>query len=336
MTSAHNKKRRPRTHVAKLLEGGSFSYIADVHITGNISLRRTLVVGGNLVVDGNLKAGKIYCLGEISVKGNVKAESVFAGVAIHAGGSISASFIRTGCSISQVASLFGIGSDPIDYIDRLVHGGLIDDLEFEQRKRSPGELPSVTAGKNLTCDQIHAHSDVEVGGEFDVRIAEIGHLDAEYINVNENMFSCGCIESRTDIMALGDLFASGISCLGNLTSHGEIRAQSWIVARGYIVAADVSAEESIETRRWIAASGNIRSGGFIKAGESIVATNGITAGNDYGILAGLSTPRSKWSTSGYISAPNKPRNILTGKFVVGKTPNDLGTEERRRPSIFSK
>ena len=67
-------------------------------------------------------------------------------------------------------------------------------------------------------------------------------------------------------------------------------------------------------------SGSIEAGGSIKAGWSIVAGGSIKAGgsieagNDYGIYCGLSVVISLKESFAFVTATEKPKNLLLGKF----------------------
>ena len=61
-------------------------------------------------------------------------------------------------------------------------------------------------------------------------------------------------------------------------------------------------------------SGSIEAGGSIKAGEFIEAGGSIEAGNDYGIYCGLSVVISLKESFAFVTATEKPKNLLLGKF----------------------
>lgn len=324
MTKA-NKKLLPATYESSHLKRKTFSYTGDVHIHGNVVIKERLIVGGNLIVDGDLKANEIYCVGRITVGGNVEGSECYASILIHVDGNIKLSALVTGRDAEYIAAWIGL-EDSYDedndtwQVDNLVDPLIYDDLE-EQRVDQHQSNGTVSAGGFLHCHYLEAHGCVDVGKYFVCDDAEIeGCLSAESIYLEGELIAYGLVECRSGI-SCETLYASAIRCDGNLKGHTIDTYDGDIAALGYISTSShiTSVSGNIKAGKWIASAGKIESGAYIMAGEFVVADEGITTGADYGILAGLFLPRSQWTERGYISAPKKPRNILTGEFVAGKT-----------------
>jgi len=327
---------RPAEFVAQRMKRKHFTHTANVHIHGDVKIEERLVVGGNLVVDGNLTAHEIYCVGKITVKGDVNFTQAYVGIAIHAGGSISGIGLNVGFDAEHIATMMGLevsfeDDDDTYYLDHLVHPDIASELDYERQNRMGESV--VIAGKFFDLCDIEVNSgDIEVGGYFNVDTANIliGNLLAQSIYVDDDLFVGGSVDSSSDITVQGEIHSSHILCIGNIDA-GSIKCDGSIDAVGFIQATgDIVADEDIQTRRWIATSGKIQAIKFIKASECVVADKGIRAGNDYGVLAGVGLPRSQWLESGFISAPVKPRNILTGRFILGKTAESIREKEADR------
>ncbi len=120
---------------------------------------------------------------------------------------------------------------------------------------------------------------------------------------------------------VGDSLSAGgdVSCNGNCNVRNSVTSVCGdLLTLGYLTAGgDVRAGGNIQAGRWIGVGGQLHAGAFIKAGECVVGEQGIVAGADYGILAGLCIPRSEWDQRGYVSSKKRPRNIISGHFVAG-------------------
>lgn len=92
--------------------------------------------------------------------------------------------------------------------------------------------------------------------------------------------------------------------------------------------------EEITAER-VTAGGSIRvngpikcHGGYLKASGSITAAGKIAVHKDYGVLAGLGVSRRLWLQEGFVSAPSKPRNTLTGVFRPLAKRKNRGTDPK--------
>jgi len=54
------------------------------------------------------------------------------------------------------------------------------------------------------------------------------------------------------------------------------------------------------------------------------------AGKDYGILAGLQRARSEWAEQAFVSAPTKPAQLLSGKYVAENKCKTIDALEKKR------
>jgi len=325
-----NSTRRAKSKTAKIpsVSGSSCAYLSHVHVAGNVSLQRKLVVGGNLVVEGNLKAREIYCLGSISVTGNISAENIVVGRTVHAGGSIVATNLVTGESTDKIAKRLGYNEAPIDYIDCLVDESTLHNLGTCE---SPEADISVKA-TSLRCDSICSHACIEVDGDFVAENAMFTHLVAGDVYVSESLSACSSVESGQDIYIGKGAQCGTLYSTRNLHADSSLERIESITVRGHAFVDGDTHVGELEVGHWIACTGNITCDRYINAGMQIVANGAITAGQDYGVLAGLAVPRSQWPIKGFISSPSKPKNILTGKYVPGTTAEDLLSEIHPRPS----
>lgn len=282
-------------------------------------MRNKLIVGGNLVVEGDLKAREIYCLGSIRVAGNINAQTIVVGSAVHAGGVIVTANLVTGESVSEIAQRLGYADAPIDYIDVLVDECTLENLET----CGTTELDIAVKATGLRCDSISCHACIEVDGDFVAENATFTHLVAGDVHVSESLSACSSVESRKDIF-----LGQGVQC-GRLYSAGDLHADGGlegiesVTARGHAFVDGNMDVGELEVGRWIACTGSVTCNRYLNAGMQIVANGAIAAGRDYGILAGLAVPRSQWPIKGFISSPSRPKNILTGKYVPGTAAEDL-------------
>jgi hypothetical protein len=52
--------------LANKLRGSNFIHRHHVRIAGDVKVGNLLIIGGNLTVDGDLQAAKIYCFGSLT------------------------------------------------------------------------------------------------------------------------------------------------------------------------------------------------------------------------------------------------------------------------------
>ncbi len=103
----------------------------------------------------------------------------------------------------------------------------------------------------------------------------------------------------------------------------SIRVGGGIKAGWYIKAGEgINASWYIKAGEDIVAGGDIKAGWGIKAGGDIKAGGYIEAGNDYGIYAGLNVRLSEQEQYGYITAKEKPENIMCGNWKEEDKPNE--------------
>jgi cytoskeletal protein CcmA (bactofilin family) len=313
----------PVLYESTFLDGEDFFYTADVHVSGDIDLSGKLVVGGNLTVDGSLNAADIYCLGSVRVGGDIHAGNLFVGFCASAGRRIDVGYIKTGCLVEEIAGHAEIDTEKINWINDIVHPRIAE-MQADERENNCVEL-AVSAGTDIDCFCIDTHpGDVEVGGLIDFDIAQIeGYLTAQEIVAQEDLRVYGGIDCRGNFWGDEVWTASDIHCAGNFSAGDVTLDDGDLLVLGHLTAYSIDAPGNIQAGEWIAVSATLRAGRYIKAGASIVGERGIESGKDYGIFAGLCVPRSEWNNCGFVSASPRPKNILSGKYVLGVTLDDL-------------
>ncbi|MFZ6843546.1 polymer-forming cytoskeletal protein [Undibacterium sp. RuTC16W] len=321
---------------SKRLKRKQFASTGDVHIQGDLIIATQLLVGGDLLVDGDLEAEEVFCLGKLTVTGNIRVQSLYVGQALDCGGDIEVEFLlKTGCSAEWMARMLELdqakaSKDGSSYMDKFVHPAI---LQRDAHHEMFGGFGDIQALGYLACDVLDCHGSVQLDDVFDVIEVQYigGHLSASEILIAGDGNCKGEVFSETDITVTGSLFAGNVTCQGNLET-GAIISQSDISTWGSLRATGEisSLNGEIHAGRWIATKATIYAARYIKAGESVVAEKGITSGDDFGILAGTTLRRSLWPTQGFVSAPTKPRHLLSGKFVEDKKLKHIDALEKKR------
>lgn len=325
----------PAAFSANRIKRKRFAYEGDVHISGAAHVTEQLIVGGDLLIDGDLIAEEVYCLGKLTVTGNVQVQSLYVGQALDVAGDIQVEYLlKTACNAEWMARLLELDAEKHGdhYLDKLVHPKI---LERNQKAEYLHGLGDIQCMGELRCGDIDCQGDLLVDGMvFANEIIYVGgHLNCAELVVELDCNCQGEIYSEGDIHCGGDLFAGFLLAQGNLTAKG-LASQSDIRSLGFVrVEGDISSlHGEIQVERWLAAAGNIYAAHYIKAGEAVVAGKQLQVGADYGILAGMNLPRSKWETLGFISASNKltSKLLLSGQFVEGKKLRHLDALEKKR------
>ncbi|MDY7536685.1 hypothetical protein QN372_18075 [Undibacterium sp. RTI2.1] len=330
------KSNTPAPFQAKRLKRKQFASTGDVHIQGDLLIATQLIVGGDLLVDGDLQAEEVFCLGKITVTGNIQVQSLYVGQALDCGGDIEVEFLlKTGCNAEWMARMLELdqakaSKDGSSYMDKLVHPSI---LQRDAHHEIFGGFGDIQALGYLACDVLDCHGSVQLDDVFDVIEVQYigGHLSASEVLIAGDANCKGEVFSETDITVTGTLFAGNVTCQGNLETgaivcHGDISTWGTLRASGEIS----SLNGEIHCGRWIATKATIYAAKYIKAGESVVAEKGVSSGDDYGILAGTTLRRSLWESHGFVSAPTKPRHLLSGKFVEGKKIKNIDALEKKR------
>ena len=328
----------PAPFQTRQLKRKQFSSTGDVHIQGNVLIATQLIVGGDLLVDGDLEAEEVFCLGKLTVTGDIRVQSLYIGQALDCGGDIEVEFLlKTGCNEVWIARMLELdqakpSKDGLPYMDKLVHPAI---LQRDAHHEVFGGYGDIQALGYLACDVLDCHGSVQLDDVFDVVEVQYigGHLTASEIQIAGDGNIKGEVFSETDITVTGSLFAGAITSQGNIDagavhSHGDISCWGSLRATGEIS----SLNGEIHCGRWIATKATLFAAKYIKAGESVVAEKGINSGNDYGILAGTTLRRSLWTTLAFVSAPSKPKHILSGAFVEGKKLRHIDALEKKRDS----
>lgn len=326
----------PIPFLAKKLKRKQFASTGDAHIQGDLQITNQVIIGGDLLVDGNLEAEEVFCLGKLTVTGDIRVQSLYVGQALDCAGDIEVEFmLKTGCNAEWMARLLELdqakpAKDGSAYMDKLVHPAI---LKRDAHHETFGGYGDIQVLGYLSCDVLDCHGNLQLDDVLDVGEVQYvgGHLSAIAIAADGDVNVKGEVFSETDIAIKGGLFAGDVICQGNLSigslhSHGDISAWGTIRATGQIT----SLNGEIHSGRWIATKGTIYAAKYIKAGEAVVAEKGITCGADYGILAATTLKRSLWEVRGYVSAPTKPKLLLSGKFVEDKKLKQIDALEKKR------
>lgn len=318
------------------LKRKQFSSTGDVHIQGDAVIATQFIVGGDCLIDGDLEAEEVFCLGKLTVTGDIRVQSLYVGHALDAGGNIDVEYlIKTGCSADWMARMLELdqrkpAADGSSYMDILVHPAILARYDHQDAFGGFGDIQALGY---VACADLDCHGNVQLDDVLEVGEIQFvgGHLSAAAIHVAGDCNCQGELFSETDIQVEGALFAANLICQGNLDvasihSQGDISNWGYLRATGEIS----SLRGEIHSGRWIATKGSIYAAKYIKSGESIVAEKGISCGADYGILAATSLPRSRWATHGFVSAVSKPRLLLSGQFVEGKKLKHIDALEKKR------
>ena len=100
---------------------------------------------------------------------------------------------------------------------------------------------------------------------------------------------------------------------GSIKVRKNIKIEGFLIAGGSIEAGDgIKAGWGIEAGDGIKAGWGIEAGEGIKAGWGIKAGDGIKAGVEFGIFAGLKIKIPEWSTQAIVKAREKPMNLISG------------------------
>lgn len=326
----------PAPFLAKKLKRKQFACTGDAHIQGDLQITQQVVVGGDLLVDGHLEAEEVYCLGKLTVTGDIRVQSLYVGQALDCAGDVDVEFmIKTGCNAEWMARMLELDQKKLakgesNFMDRLVHPAI---LKRDAHQENYGGYGDIQVLGYLACDVLDCHGSVQLDDVLDVgEVQYVGaHLSAIAIAADGDVNVKGELFSETDIIAHGSVYAGEVICQGNLQveaihSHGDISAWGTLRATAQIT----SLNGEIHCGRWIGTKSTIYAAKYIKAGEAIVAEKGLACGADYGILAATSMKRSLWAERGFISAPSKPKHLLSGQFVENKKLKHLDSLEKKR------
>ena len=325
----------PEPFQARNLKRKQFASTGDVHIQGDVTITTQLITGGDLLIDGDLIAEEVFCLGKLTVTGDVQVQSLYIGHTLDVGGNMDVEFlVKTGCSAEWMARLLELDQRKLkegeSFIDLLVHPAI---LARHGHNDVLGGFGDIQGLGYLSCADLDCHGNLQLDDDLDAGEVQFigGHLAASHIHVAGDCNCQGEVFSESDIDIGGSLFAGEVISQGHISagaigSQGDISAWGNIRAKGEIS----SLFGEIHAGRWIATAATLYAAKYIKAGESVVAEKGISCGKDYGIFAGSILPRSEWAKHGMISAATKPRLILSGEFVEGKKLRHIDALEKKR------
>ncbi|MFZ6654949.1 polymer-forming cytoskeletal protein [Undibacterium sp. TJN19] len=316
------------------LKRKQFASTGDVHVQGDAILTTQLIVGGDCLIDGDLQAEEVFCLGKLTVTGDIRVQSLYVGHTLDVGGNIDVEYLlKTGCSAEWMARMLELDQRKnVDnhFVDQLVHPAI---LARHAHHDVFGGYGDIQALGYLACADLDCQGNVQLDDVLEAGEVQFigGHLSAASIHVAGDCNCQGELFSETDVQIEGSLFAATVICQGNLDvntvcSQGDISTWGSLRANGEIS----SLRGEIHSGRWIATKATIYAGKYIKAGESVIGEKGISCGADYGILAGTTMARSRWATHGMVSAASKPRLLLSGQFVEAKKLKHIDALEKKR------
>lgn len=318
------------------LKRKQFATDGDVHIQGDAVIATQFIVGGDCLIDGDLQAEEVFCLGKLTVTGDIRVQSLYVGQALDAGGNIDVEYLlKTGCNAEWMARMLELdqgkpAADGSGFMDKLVHPAILARYAHHDPFGGFGDIQALGY---VACADLDCHGNVQLDDVLEVGEIQFvgGHLSAAAIHVAGDCNCQGELFSETDIQVEGHLFAATVICQGNLDvasihSQGDISTWGYLRASGEIS----SLRGEIHCGRWIATKASIYAAKYIKAGESVIGEKGISCGSDYGILAATNLPRSRWATHGMVSAATKPRLLLSGQFVEGKKIKHIDALEKKR------
>lgn len=333
----------PAPFLAASLKRKKFSCNGDAYISGDVSVATVMVVGGDLLVDGDLEAEEIFCLGKLTVSGHIRVQSLYVGDALDACGDIDVAFLlKTGCSAEWMARLLELDqasteSAPASFLDKLVHPMILQRKLAQHDTENFARQGSIHGLGALRCDVLDCHGDVQLDHALEANEVQYvgGHLTADTIYVQGDSHVKGELMSAGDITITGTGFAGEVICQGNLIV-GSICSQADINAWGVIRAdGEISSlQGEIVSGRWIATKATLYAAKYIKASEAIVAEQGINCGEDYGILAATNLRRSRWASQGFVGAPEMPAHLLSGTYSATKKRRHLDALEKKREVEF--
>ncbi|MFZ6770631.1 hypothetical protein ACO0LM_26545 [Undibacterium sp. Di26W] len=318
------------------LKRKQFASTGDVHVQGDALITTQLIVGGDCLIDGDLEAEEVFCLGKLTVTGDIRVQSLYVGHTLDVGGNIEVEYLlKTGCSADWMARMLeldqrkALAADS-NFIHQLVHPAILARHDHHDAFGGYGDIQALGY---LTCADLDCHGNVQLDDVLEAGEIQFigGHLSAAGIHVAGDCNCQGELFSETDVQVEGSLFAATVICQGNLEvdslcSQGDISTWGSLRATGEIS----SLRGEIHCGRWIATKATIYAAKYIKSGESVIGEKGISCGSDYGILAGTTLPRSRWATHGMVSATSKPRLLLSGLFVEGKKLRHIDALEKKR------
>lgn len=213
---------------------------------------------------------------------------VFAGAIVCKGNADVATLLRTGRDL-QVGGGLQVGAD-------MQIGGAL---------RVEG--PVQCAGK------ARISSDVRVGWGMAVE----GDLQCDSsLRVTWELRGGARVQVDGDLQVGRDLHTGGdLHCIGRVRAGGDLQVEGAIdIGRGIEVAGSVGCIGHLQAGWGVRAGGDIRTQGAIRVGESLLAGDSISAGDEYGIFAGLIVPMQAWDSSACVRALHKPERLFSGHW----------------------
>lgn len=243
-----------------------------------------------LQAKGNIVSGKdIVSATNINAGESIVAsESILSSGSIHAGGNIAA------------------GQSILSSNDILADGGI----------RAKGKLSanSIRAARDIDT---HGNVEVKYALKSDASIIVVGNVvvgnDTPYIS--EKIIAVGAIKVSGNLSCNGHIRGVSIEVGESVHAKGNICTKFDITVGRKLVSGALieSASGTIRARLGIYAEKSVYAGQCIHGGQEIVA------GDDYGVYAATTIPRSQWDIKGQVISITKPRNLISGYWMIDPT-----------------
>ena len=314
------KKESFQKHVAKSIKRKNFTFIGDVVVNGDVEIDGSLIVAGDLMISGSCRARNIYCLGHLTVTGPLRFG------AIRLPGVLECQSDAHGERLEVVADAGAVFGDL--EVDETIQAALAYASERAAQSLFVREKYAFPAGGgkmvnvkgDLKADDVRIEGSLGVGEDFLFDVAAIHGSSTILGSVIGNrlvMTGSAYIEKkfsvRKRLRASSDVTCSWSCTGGELEVHGDLEVRHAIVAKGNLLCGGhVKSDNRIQVR------GMLVAGKSIQSASSIYAGKGLSAGEEYGIYAGMCVPLPLHAEHGYIAAHSKPARIRSGLHVDDK------------------
>ena len=183
----------------------------------------------------------------------------------------------------------------------------------------------IRAKGKLSANSIRAARDIDINGNVDVKhslksdasINVVGNIivgeDTPYIIEKiiavEAIKVSGNLRCNGHIQGVSIEVGESVHAKGNICTKFDITVGRKLVSGALIE----SARGTISARLGIYAEKSIHAGQCIHGGQEIVA------GDDYGVFAATTIPRSQWDIKGQVISITVPRNLISGYWMIDLT-----------------
>lgn len=321
--------------------------VHNAHLVADndLKIKGTLCVGGNLEVHGNLKADRIFCFGMVVVHGDIDVRELVCAAGIDCDGSIVTSSVEVAFAHDDRGEIV---LDWLSFaekvqasmlprakaaIGRFVGAGT--PIKMDKLARSHAKYDSLVAIKcrdDFKCQFVRVKRNIEVGELFSLSHTFTGSsVSAGELMCEGSLYLEDCLDVSGDVEIRGCLSVGAWIHAENLTARGYVWAMDIVCSGSIDAEGSIDVDESITAAGKILSGGEIAAGGYIKAGGFIASKTRITAGQDYGIFAGLNHPRSAWHDRGYVCAPALPIGVISGIYVSTRSKRPWRLKNRNYP-----